>query len=70
MGEYFADDLGVFDRLEQAHADATARADVSKVTQFSPVVVIENSLPVPCMAGYAVASVPLRSPALIFSLSR
>jgi hypothetical protein len=42
----------------------------SRVTQFSLVVVIENSLPVPCMAGHAVASVPLRSPALIFSLSR
>jgi hypothetical protein len=43
---------------------------VSRVTQFSLGVVIEKSLPVPCMAGYAVASVPLRSPALIFSLSR
>ena len=46
------------------------RVRVSRVTQFSLVVVIENTLPVPCMVGYAIASAPLRRPALIFSLSR
>jgi len=49
---------------------ALLEAEVSRVTQFSLVVVIENSLPVPCMVGYAIASAPLRRPALIFSLSR
>jgi len=51
--------------------DLRSLADgLSRVTQFSLVVVIENSLPVPCMVGYAIASAPLRRPALIFSLSR
>jgi len=43
---------------------------LSRVTELSLVVVIEHSLPVPCMGGYARASAPGRRRALIFSLSR
>lgn len=43
---------------------------LSRVIQFSPGMVIENSPAVTRLVGYALTSVPFRRPALIFSLSR